>query len=98
MANHPVKIEREKTIRKIPVIDFFDIPLSLRAIILEYCTINLEMRLINKKFSNFVLENIHSIRLKDEIDEASFNKLAMWAVNIECRMKNVRNITLRDKN
>lgn len=80
------------------MIDFFDIPLSLRAIILEYCRISLEMRLVNKKFSSFVLESIHSIRLKDEIDEASFNKLAMWAVNVECRMRNVKNITLRDKN
>lgn len=65
MASHPVKEEREKVITKKPMLDFFDIPLSLRAIILEYCQINLEMRLINKKFSNFVLEHIHTIRLKE---------------------------------
>jgi len=53
--------------------------------------------LVNKKFSAFVLENIHSIRLRDEIDELTFNKLAMWAINVECRMKNVRHINLKDK-
>ena len=40
---------------------------------------------------------MHSIRLKDEVDEGSFNRLAMWAVNVECRMRNVRSVNLRDR-
>lgn len=55
------------------------------------------MRLISKRFSKFILENIHTLKLREEIDEPTFNKLAMWAVNVECRMKNVRSINLKDK-
>jgi 3-deoxy-D-manno-octulosonic-acid transferase len=69
----------------------------LRATIFEFCSVTLEMRLINKKFSTLVLEKIHSIRFKEDIDEPSFNKLAMWAVNVQGRMKNIRSITLKDK-
>ena len=31
------------------------------------------------------------------MDEKSFNNLCKWAVNVDCRMKNVRSITLMDK-
>ena len=35
--------------------------------------------------------------MKDYIDELSFNKLAKWAVNVECKMRNVRSISLKDQ-
>ena len=44
-----------------------------------------------------MLQNIHSIKFKDEVDEPTFNKMAMWAVNVEGRLKNVRHIDLKDK-
>lgn len=57
----------------------------------------LEMRVISRRFSEHILRNITSIKLADEVDETSFNKLSKWAVNVECRMKNVKNLELMDK-
>jgi hypothetical protein len=74
-----------------------DLPYSLRSLVFEYCSLSLSHRLINKRFSSFVLESIHSIRLNDWVDEDSFNKLAMWAVNVQCRMRNVKSMNLKDK-
>ena len=44
-----------------------------------------------------MLKNIFSIKLKDEIDEKTFNKLAKWAINTECRMKNIKTLELCDR-
>jgi hypothetical protein len=55
---------------------------SLLENIFQYCKLNLKLRLVNKKFSSYVLKNIHSLKLNEHIDEATFNKLAMWAVNV----------------
>ena len=35
--------------------------------------------------------------MKEEVDEYSFNKLCKWAVSVEGRMKNVKNIKLSDR-
>ena len=95
LLTNPVK--KEKKAPKPFEFDFLELPISIREQIFVYCRLSLEHRLINKKFSNFILESIHSIKLKDEVDEISFNKLAMWAVNVKCRMKNVRKINLKDR-
>jgi hypothetical protein len=55
------------------------------------------MRVICRRFSDHVLKNISRIKLADEVDERTFNKLAKWAVEVECRMKNVRNVELSDR-
>ena len=65
--------------------------------ILSYCTLTLDMRVISRRFSDHILKNISCIKLADEIDERTFNKLAKWAVEVECRMKNVRNVELSDR-
>ena len=95
LAVNPIK--REKKVMKAFEFDFLELPYSLRQQIFEFCSLSLEHRLINKKCSSFVLENIHSIRFKDDVDELTFNKMAMWAVNVQCRMRNVRKINLKDK-
>jgi hypothetical protein len=74
-----------------------DLPVTLLDSIFEYCQFSLNLRVINKKFSEYILKNILNIRLRDEIDEISFNKLCKWAVNVECRMKNVKSIDLSDR-
>ena len=38
------------------------------------------MRVINQRFSDYVLKNISYIRLKDDIDEVNFNRLSKWAI------------------
>lgn len=36
--------------------------------------------------------SITQLRLRDEIEEEAFNKIAKYALNIKCRMKNVKNL------
>jgi hypothetical protein len=78
-------------------IAFFDLPSGIINQIFEYCTMTLAMRVISRRFSEYIIKNITSIKLSDEIDEKSFNKLSKWAVEVECRMKNIKNIELMDK-
>jgi hypothetical protein len=52
----------------------------------------LAMRVVSPRFSDHILRNINSIKLADEVDERSFNRLVKWAVEVDCRMKNVRNV------
>lgn len=88
-----VIIQQKKEIK----VAFFDLPTGLIDLIFTFCSLSLSMRVINRKFSDYVIRNISSIRLKDEIDENTFNKLCKWAVEVECRMKNVRSVDLSDK-
>ena len=44
-----------------------------------------------------MLKNLHSLKLNDFIDESTFNKLAAWAVNVDCKMVNIRNIELKER-
>ena len=55
------------------------------------------MRLVSKQFSQFVLKSIGSLRFREEVDQHTFNKLAKYAVNVQGRMKNVRNLSLLDQ-
>ena len=74
-----------------------DLPLITLNEIFKFCQLKLDYRLVSKELGNFILKNIVNLKLKDEVDEASFNKLAKWSVNLQCRMKNVKNIHLSDK-
>jgi hypothetical protein len=78
-------------------IGFFDLSSGIIDLIFEFCTLSLDMRVISRGFSGYVLKNIRSIKLKDEVDDKSFNKLSKWAVEVDCRMKNVKNLDLSDK-
>lgn len=65
---------------KQPSITFFHLPAGIINQVLEYSGITLGMRVINRRFSDHVLRHINKIRLHDEVDEKTFNKLAKWAV------------------
>ena len=62
-----------------------------------FCGFTLDYRLVSKNFGTYVLKNIHTIVLKDDIDNKSFNLLCRWAINIQCRMKNVKNLELSNR-
>lgn len=53
---------------------------------------HLKLRVLNRYFSEAVLRRVGSIRLQDEVDEATFKKLTKGALYVDCRMKNIRDI------
>jgi hypothetical protein len=66
MCLNKKEIRLEKT--AIKPIDIFELPTILIDNIFFYCKFSLNLRVINRKFSEYILKNIHSIKLKDEID------------------------------
>lgn len=44
---------------------FFDLPTGLIDLIFTFCSLSLNMRVINRRFSEYVIRNISSIKLKD---------------------------------
>jgi hypothetical protein len=96
-AMNPPKPQIVPVVKRERRIGLFDLPAGLIDLIFSFSRLSLEMRVINRRFSEHVLRSITTIRLADEVDERSFNRLAKWAITVDCRMKNVKNIELADK-